>query len=283
MTGDGPGAYGEPGIQAAVRPGMEAAAASQRTLIALDAVSIVYRRRSGQPPLVAVKEVSFSISEGEIVAVVGPSGCGKSSLLMAIAGLVPVAGGNIQVARPREHVSAAVDVGVVFQQASLLPWRSIEKNVALGLEVRGLKKEERLKLATSVLELVGLKEFARSYPHELSGGMQQRANLARALVVDPPVLLFDEPFAALDAQTREEMQEELLRIWGVSRKAGLFITHQIDEALFVADRVVVMSKGPASVVKEELEVPFGRPRSLTIKRTPRFQEMVSEVWDAMRT
>jgi NitT/TauT family transport system ATP-binding protein len=167
--------------------------------------------------------------------------------------------------------------GFVFQQDALFPWRTVLDNVIFGLEVQGRSKQESRARADGLLELVGLSGFQQHFPHELSGGMRQRANLARALTIDPDVLLMDEPFAALDAQTREIMQSELLRIWRANRKTVLFVTHQIDEAVYLADRVVVMTSQPGQI-KAILEVDIERPRDLSVKRTPRFLEVVDAIW-----
>jgi NitT/TauT family transport system ATP-binding protein len=169
------------------------------------------------------------------------------------------------------------DRGFVFQQDALFPWRTVIDNVVFGLEVQGRARRETRERANAFLQLVGLTGFEHLFPHELSGGMRQRANLARALTIDPDVLLMDEPFASLDAQTREIMQSELLRIWRSNRKTVLFVTHQIDEAVYLSDRVVVMTSRPGRV-KAILEVDIPRPRDLSIKRTPRFLELVDEIW-----
>lgn len=242
---------------------------------------IKYQVKDSREPFVAIGNVSFDIQPGELVAVVGPSGCGKSSLVGAISGLVPYSAGAIyvegeRVTGPSEHL------GVVFQRALLLPWKNVIDNVAIGLAIAHVRKDERVRRAEEMLKLVGLMDFSHRYPHELSGGMQQRINLARALARDPDVLLLDEPFASLDAQTREEMQEELMKIWTVAGKSGLFITHQIDEAVYLADRVLVMSGGPASVLVDEVEVTFARPRPLHLKRDPDFQLIVDRIWEKVR-
>jgi NitT/TauT family transport system ATP-binding protein len=247
--------------------------------LVLDRVGISYPTRDDGPDFEAVKEVSFTVDPNEFTCVVGPSGCGKSTLLMAAAGLIPVSAGQIFVGDTVVR-APGVDRAVVFQAASLLPWRTVIGNVAYGLEIRH-RKDARSR-AYEMIELVGLDGAATKYPHELSGGMQQRANLARALAADPRLLLMDEPFAALDAQTRELMQAELLRVWSELRKTVLFITHQIEEAVFLGDQVVVLSKGPATVVREILRVDFPRPREEGIKRTPAFMEVVDHIWHLIR-
>jgi NitT/TauT family transport system ATP-binding protein len=226
--------------------------------------------------LLALDGVSVKIMDGEFVSVVGPSGCGKTTFLSVVDGLIPATSGRILV--DGEVVTApGADRAVVFQDASLLPWRTVRDNVVYGLECRGVPVGEARARAQRFVDLVGLSGFEHHYPHELSGGMQQRVNLARALVMDPKVLLMDEPFAALDAQTREVMQEELLAIWIAARKTVLFITHQIDEAIYLSDRVVVFSGRPGKV-KEIIDVTLPRPRKLAIKRDPQFHAIEDRIW-----
>ena len=227
--------------------------------------------------VVALSDVSFSVEDGEFMAIVGPSGCGKTSMLNIIAGLLPYEEGNVSIDGKRVD-GPGIDRAVVFQHASLLPWRTIAGNVRYGMELQRRFDENKIKERTEhFIQLVGLSGFERHYPSELSGGMQQRVNLARALAADPVVLLMDEPFAALDAQTREFMQAELLKIWAKARKTVLFITHQINEAIYLADRVVVLSARPGRV-KDVFRVPFGRPRNLSLKRESRFLELEDSVW-----
>ena len=227
--------------------------------------------------VLALSDVSFSVDDGEFMAIVGPSGCGKTSMLNIIAGLLPCEEGKVSIDGKRVS-GPGIDRAVVFQHSSLLPWRTIAGNVRYGMELQRRFDEATMKERTdSFIKLVGLSGFERHYPSELSGGMQQRVNLARALAADPVVLLMDEPFAALDAQTREFMQAELLKIWSKAKKTVVFITHQISEAIYLADRVVVMSARPGRV-KEIFRVPFGRPRDLSLKRDPRFLELEDSVW-----
>jgi len=244
-------------------------------------VGIAYTASRDSKRFQAIADVSFAVEENEFVCVVGPSGCGKSSLMLAAAGLVPISSGTIKIGDARVD-GPGRDRAVVFQSASLLPWRSVLENVIYGLEIMKVDKSDARRRGMDIIKLVGLEGFEGLYPHELSGGMQQRVNLARALVVDPGILLMDEPFAALDAQTREVMQAELLRIWGEMRKSVLFITHQIEEAVFLGDRVIVLSKGPGTVVSKIIDVDFERPRAETIKRTPKFIEVVDEIWNCIR-
>ena len=227
--------------------------------------------------LLALSDVSFSVDDGEFLAIVGPSGCGKTSMLNIVAGLLPYEEGNVSIDGKRVS-GPGIDRAVVFQHSSLLPWRTIAGNIRYGMELQRRFDEATMKERTDYfIKLVGLSGFERHYPSELSGGMQQRVNLARALAADPVVLLMDEPFAALDAQTREFMQAELLKIWSKAKKTVVFITHQISEAIYLADRVVVMSARPGRV-KEIFRVPFGRPRDLSLKREPRFLELEDSVW-----
>ncbi len=225
----------------------------------------------------AVDGVDFDVQAGEFVSLVGPSGCGKTSILNAVAGLLPQFTGRVFVLG-RPVAGPGRDRALVFQQPALLPWRTVLANVTYGLECHRVGRAEAQRRALTLIQLVGLGGFERNYPHELSGGMQQRVNLARALAVDPDVLLMDEPFAALDAQTREYMQGELTRIWAIKRKTVLFITHQIDEAVYLSDRVIVLSGRPARV-KKVVDVTLPRPRSLATKRTDDFLEFERQVWD----
>jgi NitT/TauT family transport system ATP-binding protein len=224
----------------------------------------------------ALRDISLSVGSGEFVSIVGASGSGKTTFLRILDGLISPTSGQVLLDGQPVH-QPGPDRGFVFQVDSLFPWRTVLDNVRFGLEVQRIPRDEAVRRAMANIELVGLHGFERQYPHELSGGMRQRANLARALTVDPEVLLMDEPFAALDAQTREIMQQELLRIWNAQRKTVVFITHQIDEAIYLADRVVIFTVRPGRV-KEDIEVPFERPRPLTLKRTPEFVEYVDRVW-----
>jgi len=225
----------------------------------------------------AVQGVDLTVRPGEFLAIVGPSGCGKTTFLNAVDGLIPIAGGSLTL-DGREIRSPGRDRAMVFQQPGLLPWRTVLGNVIFGVEAQGtMTKAEAVARARQQIELVGLKGFEDAYPLELSGGMQQRVNLARALASDPVVLLMDEPFAALDAQTREFMQSELLKIWTKARKTVLFITHQINEAVYLADRVAVMSARPGRL-KAIFDIPFGRPRTLALKRDPKFVEIEDRIW-----
>ena len=243
--------------------------------LAVERLTKQYWRDSRE--VLALSDVSFSVEDGEFMAIVGPSGCGKTTMLNIVAGLLPYEQGAVSIDGKRVQ-GPGVDRAVVFQHSSLLPWRTIAGNVRYGMELqKRFDKAQMQDRCEHFIKLVGLNGFERHYPSELSGGMQQRVNLARALAADPKVLLMDEPFAALDAQTREFMQSELLKIWSQARKTVLFITHQINEAIYLADRVVVMSARPGRV-KDVFRIPFGRPRTLSLKRDPHFLEIEDAIW-----
>jgi NitT/TauT family transport system ATP-binding protein len=227
--------------------------------------------------VLALSDINLEVTEGEFVALVGPSGCGKTSLINIVAGLLSYEEGVVAIDGRRVN-GPGTDRALVFQHPSLLPWRTIAGNVRYGMEMQKRFDETTMRQrAEHFLKLVGLGGFEKHFPGELSGGMQQRVNLARALASDPVVLLMDEPFAALDAQTREFMQAELLKIWSKARKTVLFITHQINEAVYLADRVAVMSARPGRI-KAVFDVPFARPRTLALKRSQEFLEIEDRIW-----
>jgi ABC-type nitrate/sulfonate/bicarbonate transport system ATPase subunit len=226
--------------------------------------------------LSALDGVDLQVMAGEFLSIVGPSGCGKTTFLSVVDGLITPSAGQVLVDR-KVVTKPGPDRAVVFQDASLLPWRTVLDNIVYGLECLGVGRRAARARAARYIELVGLTGFEHHYPHQLSGGMQQRVNLARALVVDPEILLMDEPFASLDAQTRELMQEELLQIWVKAKKTVLFVTHQIDEAIYLSDRVVVFSGRPGQV-KEIIPVAIERPRRLKVKREPRFHAIEDRIW-----
>jgi NitT/TauT family transport system ATP-binding protein len=243
-------------------------------VIRLEGVEKTYRTRRGD--LVhALAETSLSVGSNEFVTLVGPSGCGKSTLLKLVAGLVPPTRGRIHV---RDHPveEPFPDVGFVFQQPVLLPWRTVMDNVLFSIEMLGLEPRQYRKPAVDLLELTGLAGFETKYPRELSGGMQQRVAICRALLPDPSLLLMDEPFGALDAMTREEMSLELLRIWEERRKTILFVTHSIPEAILLADRVVVMTPRPGRIARI-LTVDLPRPRTMDLEFDPRFKVLSDDV------
>ncbi len=227
------------------------------TPIEIRDVSLVYDTPSGQVP--GVKDVSFDIGASEFVCIVGPSGCGKSTLLNIIAGFIAPAAGEILIGG-KKVVGHGMDRGVVFQDfAQLFPWRTALGNVSFGLEMKGMAKEEREQIAREQLRLVKLEKFTASYPHHLSGGMQQRVAIARALAYNPAVLLMDEPFAALDALTRDDMQRLLAEVWRETRKTVIYVTHNVAEAVYLADRVIVMTPHPGTV-KTQIKIELPRPR-----------------------
>ncbi len=245
--------------------------------LAIERLSYRYWLERERIEYIAFADVSFTVRDGEFVSIVGPSGCGKTTLLNVIAGLLPCEDGSVRVDGAQVR-GPGVGRAMVFQQASLLPWRTVVGNVRYGMEMqRRFDRRTMAERAAQFIRLVGLEGFENRYPSELSGGMQQRVNLARALAADPKVLLMDEPFAALDAQTREFMQAELLKIWAKTRKTVIFITHQIDEAAYLADRVLVMGTRPGRL-KHEFQVPFGRPRPLAVKRDPGFLRLSDQIW-----
>ncbi len=213
--------------------------------------------------VVALSDITLSIADDEFVSFVGPSGCGKTTLLRIIAGLDKASSGEVRVDGSL-ITGPGQKVGMVFQEYSLFPWRNVLSNVAFGLQMRGMPKEERYAIARKYISLVGLSQFEQSYPYELSGGMRQRVAIARALATDPDLLLMDEPFGALDAQTRNHMQCELLDIWETKKKTILFVTHSCDEAVFLSDRVVVLSPRPG-IIREIVNIPISRPRDRTNK------------------
>lgn len=228
----------------------------------------------------ALRSINLTIEDGEFVCIVGASGCGKTTLLRIIDGLTRATSGEVLL-REKPVIGPSPECAFVFQSDSLLPWRTVMANVVFGLEVRGESKRRSDEIASGLVKLVGLTGFENLYPDELSGGMRQRVNLARALAMNPDVLLMDEPFASLDAQTREIMQLELLQIWASQKQTVLFVTHQIEEAVYLADRIVVLSTRPGRV-KEIIPVDIERPRLLLVKRSPYFTDMVGHIWDSIQ-
>lgn len=228
-----------------------------------------------QDEIEAIHEVKMDVAEGEFISILGPSGCGKSTLLMIVGGLLPLTSGTVSVggedvSKPRR------DTGVVFQAPVLMPWRTILKNVLFPIESLGLREEDYIDRAYELLEMTGLSNFSQNVPSELSGGMQQRVAICRALIHNPNLLLMDEPFSALDAMTRDLMNQELLRIWEEYKKTVLFVTHSIREAVFLSDRVFVMSPRPA-VISEIVTIDLPRPRELAIEETPEFNQYVAHL------
>jgi len=231
--------------------------------------------------VVALSDICLDIEPFESICILGPSGCGKTTLLRIVDCLIARDAGDITF--DGEDVRAPrADVAVVFQHFGLFPWKRLEENIAYGLELRGRPRQEIAATVARYIELMGLKGFEKSYPHQLSGGMQQRAGLARALVINPSLLLMDEPFGALDAQTRELMQEELLRVLETEKKTLLFVTHSIDEAILLGDRIVVMSRRPGRI-REVISVGIPRPRKIiSVRAHPRYIELRARLWEMLK-
>ena len=251
-------------------------------IIEFDRVSKIYP--SGSGPITALHEVSLRIAAGEFIALIGPSGCGKTTLMRLIGDLEQPSAGTVRVkAKSPDQARRDRDYGIVFQSPVLYAWRTICKNVELPLELMGYPRQQRHERAMSLLRLVGLGDFSQAYPHQLSGGMQQRAAIARALSFAPSILLMDEPFGALDEITRERLQLELLSIWAESdpRPTVIFVTHSIPEAVFLADRVVVLSPRPGRV-QRIIEVNLPRPRAFETREDPRFFTLLTEVRECLR-
>jgi len=244
-------------------------------------VSKAFPRQGGEGILHVLNDVNVTLEAQTFTCLVGPSGCGKSTLLRIIDGLMPPDSGEVRIGG--EPVTApSLDRGLVFQHFNLLPWRTVLGNVEFGLENLGVKKEERRPRAAEVIKLVDLEGFENYYPGQLSGGMQQRVGLARALAVDPSMLLMDEPFGSVDDQTRMLLQDELLNIWERDQKTVVFVTHDIEEALYLGDHVVVMRARPSKITRI-IDVPFGRPRSGEVRGSPAMAKLKLEIWDELKS
>ena len=245
--------------------------------IRIEDLSISFPDKNGTSTIHALTDVNLEIKQGEFVSLVGPSGCGKTTMLRAIADLQQPSGGSITVRgqSPRE-IRLQKKFGIVFQSPVLFNWRTVRRNVCMPMEVQGIPKPRRTKAVTEMLEMVGLTNFGHHFPHQLSGGMQQRVGIARALAIKPEILLMDEPFSALDEFTKEKLHEDLLKIWHKTNKTIVFVTHNISEAVFLSDRVVVLSPHPGRV-SAIVDVDLPRPRSLSVKDTPEFTALVSKV------
>jgi len=248
--------------------------------VELDRVTCTFAAARGS--YTAVKDVSLAVAEGEFVSVVGPTGCGKSTLLNVAAGLLKPSAGEVRVrGAPLSGINRAA--GYMFQSDALMPWRSCLANVTAGLEFRGVAAEEARRRGEEWLARVGLAGFGDRYPHQLSGGMRKRTALAQMLILDPPVLLMDEPFSALDIQTRQLMENELLELWSANRKSVIFITHDLEEAIALSDRVVVLSAGPATRPIGEFAIDLPRPRAVSeVRLTPRFIALHDRIWHSMK-
>lgn len=247
---------------------------TEHVKVKIDNVKKIYNGRNGE--MIALNGVSLDIYDNEFICVIGPSGCGKSTLLNIIAGLHEATSGTVYV-DGNEVTGPGPERGVVFQQYALFPWLTVRKNVEFGLKLKGIKGSEANEIANKYLEMVDLQDFANSYPKELSGGMKQRVAIARAYAVNPQVLLMDEPFGALDAQTRTQLQSELLKTWENDKKTCFFITHDVDEAIILATRVVIMSARPGRV-KEVVDINIPRPRTQETKMTKEFLDLKNYIW-----
>jgi NitT/TauT family transport system ATP-binding protein len=252
---------------------------TQATKIAIRDIEHVYA--SDFSTVAALGSVSLTVGEGEFVALLGPSGCGKSSLLRIVADLLRPTAGTVEIYSSSENGDDRPKTALVFQEYALFPWRTVLENVVFSLEMRGMPGEERAARARKVLGRVGLQGFAGAYPHQLSGGMRQRVGIARALAAEPEVLLMDEPFGALDAQTRTVLQEELLRVWESERKTVLYVTHSIDEAVYMSDRVVLLSARPGRI-KAEYTVELPRPRKMEMRGWNSYTKLSLDIWAALK-
>ena len=250
--------------------------------LALEGITCTFASTRGGPPYTAVREVSMEIGRGEFVSIVGPTGCGKSTLLNVAAGLVAPTAGTVRVdGRPLAGLNR--DAGYLFQADALMPWRDARENVAAGLQFRGGERKETLRRAEEWLARVGLSGFGDRYPPQLSGGMRKRVALAQTLILDPKIILMDEPFAALDVQTRQLMENELLELWSADRKSVAFITHDLEEAISLSDRVIVLSAGPASRPIGQFPIGLPRPRDVAeVRLTRGFVELHREIWELLK-
>ncbi len=242
--------------------------------VKIDNVKKVFNTRNGE--MIALNGVSLDIKENEFISVVGPSGCGKSTLLNIIAGLSEPTSGKV-FCDGKEVKGTGTERGVVFQQYALFPWLTVKKNVMFGLKLKGIKGKEAEEIAIKYIKMVQLEDFMNHYPKELSGGMKQRVAIARAYAVNPSILLMDEPFGALDAQTRTQLQQELLETWEKERKTCFFITHDVDEAIILAQKVIIMSARPGCI-KEIVDIDIPYPRNQETRITPRFIELKNYIW-----
>ncbi len=242
-------------------------------------ISLTFRPKNREP-VSALKELSLDVGKGEFVSIVGPSGCGKSTFLNILLGLIKPDAGEMQLNGTR-ITGPGQDRAMVFQEFGLLPWRTVIGNVELGLELKGVHAEARRKRATDLIQMAGLAQFENHYPHELSGGMKQKVAIARALANDPEVILMDEPFASLDAQTRLLMREELLRIWERDKKTVILVTHNIDEAVMLCDRIAVMSSRPG-LIKSVVNVDVPRPRNFKSMKDPDFADCTEKIWNLLK-
>ena len=241
-------------------------------------ISVTFKSARGGT-VQALEDLSLSVKKGSFVSLIGPSGCGKSTFLRVVDGLIKPDSGELRI-NSRVVDGPGPDRALVFQDFGLLPWRSVLGNIEFGLEAKGKPKAERVSLAKKYIELVGLLGFENHYPHELSGGMRQRVGIARALAADPDILLMDEPFASVDAQTREAMQSELLEIWGKDKKTVVFVTHSIEEAIYLSDKVILITARPGRV-SNIIDIDIARPRGYETRTSGRFQELRLDIWNIL--
>ena len=237
-------------------------------------------RRGKTERITVLEDLTFAIADLEFLAIIGPSGCGKSTFLRIVDGLIPFDRGEVLL-NGNPVTGPGKGRGMIFQGFDLFPWRTTIRNVEFGLELMGVSRSERIERSRHYIDLVGLSGFENVYPHQLSGGMQQRVGIARALAIDPEVLLMDEPFGALDVQTRDLLQDELLRILERDKKTSLFVTHSIEEAIYLADRILVLSARPAKI-ELTISVPFARPRTDELKADPAFLEIRQQIWETLK-
>ena len=251
-------------------------------MIALEACGVTKIYSKNGRPLEVLDVERFSVREGELITVIGPSGCGKSTFLHILGGFIKSEGGGSIRVYGEEVSGPGPDRGMMFQEFALFPWRTVAGNVAWGLETQGMPRVQIDATVGKYLQMMNLSDFRNHYPAELSGGMKQRVALARVLAIDPKVLLMDEPFGSLDAQTRETMQEELIKLWERTRKTIVFVTHDIEEAVFLGDRVVVLTARPARI-REEVRIDLPRPRDLSVKKSVQCLEYRNYIWDLVRS
>ncbi len=261
---------------------IQAAVVETRGSTRVSVVNLVKRYSTGNGELLTVDNVSFDVKQGEFVALLGPSGCGKSTILNMVAGLLPKSGGSIGIdGHEVAHGDVNRKVGYVFQRDTVFPWRTVEANIGYGLEIAGVPAGERSAKVARAIETAGLAGFADSFPRMLSGGMRQRVALMRTLIMEPEILLMDEPFGALDTHTKLEMHKTLLEIWERERQTVLFVTHDLGEALTLASRIILLSARPGRL-KEDFEVPFARPRdAVSLRETPEFGRLYSHIWHSL--
>jgi len=263
-----------------VHPDRISAVSKPAIAVSVENVSQVFAHRSGAP-FIAVDNVSFEVPEGQFLAIVGPSGCGKTTVLNMMAGLVSPSSGRVLL-QNQVVTGPSRNMGYMFARDALLPWRSARENVEFGLELRGVPSEVRREKSEALLELVGLTGFADAYPHQLSQGMRQRTAMARTMAIDPAVLLMDEAFAALDAQTKLQLEAEFERLWQKTHKTAILVTHDLEEAVALADRVIVFGKNPGRIILDRM-TDLPRPRDVeSIRYTPEFQAVARQIWELLR-